>query len=147
VKRVVHRQLAVEGVSVAAPGSQRLILTNIGFELAAGQAVGVIGPSAAGKSTLARALTGVWPLARGAVRLDGAALERRPAEEFPSITSARSGTPTPRSAAASAQARLSNPEPAKGSSCLCIPPRTAIRYPCWAVDVVTRIGRRSRRPG
>jgi ATP-binding cassette subfamily C protein len=51
VKRVVHRQLAVEGVSVAAPGSQRLILTNIGLELAAGQAVGVIGPSAAGKST------------------------------------------------------------------------------------------------
>jgi ATP-binding cassette subfamily C protein len=77
-----RRGLAVEGVSLAAPGSQRLILTNISFELAAGQALGVIGPSAAGKSTLARALTGVWPLARGAVRLDGAALERWLPEEL-----------------------------------------------------------------
>jgi ABC-type protease/lipase transport system fused ATPase/permease subunit len=36
----------------------------------------VIGPNAGGKSALARALTGVWPLARGPVGLDGAALER-----------------------------------------------------------------------
>ncbi len=77
-----RRGLAVDNVSLAAPGGQRLILANVRFELAAGQALGVIGASAAGKSTLARALTGVWPLARGAVRLDGAALERWPAEEL-----------------------------------------------------------------
>ena len=44
--------------------------------LKAGQGLGVIGPSAAGKSTLARAIIGLWPLARGSVRLDGATLDR-----------------------------------------------------------------------
>ena len=48
----------------------------------AGQALGLIGPSAAGKSTLARAIVGVWPRARGAVRLDGADLDRWSVEEL-----------------------------------------------------------------
>jgi len=64
----------VENISVAVPGTQTVILGGIGFDLTAGTVLAVIGPSAAGKSTLARALTGVWPLNRGAVRLDGAAL-------------------------------------------------------------------------
>jgi ATP-binding cassette subfamily C protein len=68
------RSLKVESITVMAPGTQTLVLGGVGFELAAGTVLAVIGPSAAGKSTLARALTGVWPLARGAVRLDGAAL-------------------------------------------------------------------------
>jgi len=50
--------------------------------LRAGQALGVIGPSAAGKSTLARAAVGVWPLMRGSVRLDGAALDQWSAEQI-----------------------------------------------------------------
>jgi ABC-type protease/lipase transport system fused ATPase/permease subunit len=66
--------LRVENISVAAPGTQALTLTNVSFEVTAGSVLAVIGPSAAGKSTLARVITGVWPLARGAVRLDGAAL-------------------------------------------------------------------------
>jgi ATP-binding cassette subfamily C protein len=70
------RSLSVEGVTVAIPGTQRIVLNNIGFELKAGQALGLIGPSAAGKSSLARAISGVWPTQRGAVRLDGAALDR-----------------------------------------------------------------------
>ncbi len=45
-----------------------------------GQAVGIIGPSASGKSTLARALVGIWPAARGEIRLDGATLDQWPAE-------------------------------------------------------------------
>jgi ATP-binding cassette subfamily C protein len=64
--------LSIEGLAVAVPGTQTITLSNITFGVKAGSVVAVIGPSAAGKSTLARALTGVWPLARGAVRLDGA---------------------------------------------------------------------------
>jgi PrtD family type I secretion system ABC transporter len=69
-------QLSLEGVTVPVPGKQHIVLNNITFALQAGQGVGIIGPSAAGKSTLARAMIGVWPLARGSVRLDGAALDR-----------------------------------------------------------------------
>jgi len=64
--------ISVEGLAVAVPGTQTITLNNISFAVKAGSVVAVIGPSAAGKSTLARALTGVWPLARGAVRIDGA---------------------------------------------------------------------------
>ncbi|TJW72234.1 MAG: ATP-binding cassette domain-containing protein, partial [Mesorhizobium sp.] len=53
---------------------------DITFSLSAGSALGVIGPSASGKSSLARALVGVWPAARGKIRLDGAAIEQWPAE-------------------------------------------------------------------
>src|SRR5690606_7182091 len=76
------RFLKVEGISVMVPGTQTAILTGVGFEIAAGTALAVIGPSAAGKSTLARALTGVWPLSRGSIRLDGAALASWSQEEL-----------------------------------------------------------------
>jgi ATP-binding cassette subfamily C protein len=68
------KTLSVEGVAVTVPGTQTTTLSGVSFTIKAGTVLAVIGPSAAGKSTLARALTGVWPLARGAVRLDGAAL-------------------------------------------------------------------------
>ena len=74
--------LSVETVAVCVPGSERPVLLNVGFELRRGQALAVIGPSAAGKSSLARALTGVWPLTRGAIRLDGAELGHWTAEEL-----------------------------------------------------------------
>lgn len=64
--------LLLEGVMAAAPGSQALILKQVGFNVAPGEIVGVIGPSASGKSTLARLLVGVWPTLGGKVRLDGA---------------------------------------------------------------------------
>ena len=66
--------LRAENITVAAPGSGRVLLADVGFELMAGQAVGIIGPSGGGKTTLVRALTGVLPVLRGAVRLDGADL-------------------------------------------------------------------------
>ena len=66
--------LRVSGITVAAPGSGRVLLTDVAFEVKAGQAVGVIGPSGGGKTTLGRALTGVWPTLRGSVRLDEADL-------------------------------------------------------------------------
>ena len=64
--------LSVEGVVAVAPGSKVVILNGVSFSLSPGEAVAVIGPSAAGKSTLARLLVGVWPSASGKVRLDGA---------------------------------------------------------------------------
>ena len=49
---------------------------DVGFGLEAGQGVGIIGPSASGKSSLVRAIVGVWPAVRGEVRLDGARLDQ-----------------------------------------------------------------------
>ncbi|RRH69048.1 type I secretion system permease/ATPase [Falsigemmobacter faecalis] len=71
-----RRMLQVEGLTVAAPGNGRVLLSDVSFTLSAGQALGVIGPSGGGKSTLARALTGIWAPVRGEVRLDGAALSQ-----------------------------------------------------------------------
>lgn len=70
------QSLKVETLSVALPGSSRQVLQQVTFEVQAGQAVAIIGPSAAGKSSLGRALVGIWPAARGCVRIDGATLDR-----------------------------------------------------------------------
>lgn len=61
--------LACEAVTFVAQG--RPILQGVSFQLEAGQTMGLIGPSAAGKSTLCRLLVGIWPPYRGAIRLDG----------------------------------------------------------------------------
>lgn len=65
-------EVRVEGVLAAPPGGTTPVLKNISFAIPAGTTLGVIGPSAAGKSTLARLLVGVWPPQAGKVRLDGA---------------------------------------------------------------------------
>ncbi|MCQ4347826.1 type I secretion system permease/ATPase [Pseudomonas stutzeri] len=75
-------QLSVENVFAGAPGSTTPILRAIGFSLAPGEALGVIGPSASGKSTLARLLVGVWPAQAGKVRLDGADISQWNKEEL-----------------------------------------------------------------
>jgi len=67
-------QISVESASAPAPGTQRLILKNLTFSIAPGEVVAVIGPSASGKSSLARLLVGIWPAAIGSVRLDGASI-------------------------------------------------------------------------
>ncbi|MDE2639341.1 MAG: type I secretion system permease/ATPase [Chloroflexota bacterium] len=68
--------LEAEGLVVAAPGAALPAVRGVTFRLKPGHAVGIAGPSASGKSTLARALAGVWPPAAGAVRLGGAALDQ-----------------------------------------------------------------------
>ncbi|WP_132651990.1 MULTISPECIES: type I secretion system permease/ATPase [unclassified Rhizobium] len=70
------RELAIEALSSGAPGKQELIVQGVSFTLRAGNALGVIGPSASGKSSLVRAIVGLWPAYRGSVRLDGAALDQ-----------------------------------------------------------------------
>src|SRR6185369_12879799 len=68
--------LVVENVVGTPPGVQRVVVQDINFTLKAGQGLGVIGPSASGKSSLARLIVGVWLAVRGKVRVDGAALDQ-----------------------------------------------------------------------
>ena len=75
-------KVSVESIRVAPPGVQMPVLKGVSFELEAGSSLGVIGPSAAGKSTLARALLGIWPAAMGSVRLDGADIAKWDRDEL-----------------------------------------------------------------
>jgi PrtD family type I secretion system ABC transporter len=74
--------LILEAVSVVAPGGQRLIVQDISLRLNAGQGLGIIGPSASGKSSLVRSIVGAWQPARGKVRLDSSALDQWSAAEL-----------------------------------------------------------------
>lgn len=71
-----YRSLVVENLSVVVPGTQKTVVSQVSFGLRAGTGLALLGASAAGKSSLAKALVGVWPPATGTVRLDGAAIDR-----------------------------------------------------------------------
>jgi len=66
--------LTIENVLVPPPGRREMILRGVSFSLNPGETLCIVGPSAAGKSTLARVMVGVWPVVSGAVRLDGSDL-------------------------------------------------------------------------
>ncbi|CAO4167672.1 Type I secretion protein [Methylorubrum aminovorans] len=68
--------ISIENVSISPPGSRRIVIQSATFSLQAGQGLGVIGPSASGKSSLVRAMVGIWPCANGTVRIDGSALSQ-----------------------------------------------------------------------
>ncbi len=70
------KTLAVEGLIVAAPGSRVPIVKRAGFVLNAGQGLGIIGTSASGKTSLVRALIGVWQPLGGKVTMDGASIDQ-----------------------------------------------------------------------
>lgn len=74
--------LTVENLVAGPPGAKTAVLTGLNFALQPGQGLGVIGPSAAGKSTLAKLLVGVWLPQKGAVRLDGATFDQWNREEL-----------------------------------------------------------------
>jgi PrtD family type I secretion system ABC transporter len=69
-------RLTVENVVLASKSIDRPIIRQVSFKLQAGDALGVIGPSASGKSSLARLIIGIWQPSAGAVRLDGADIGR-----------------------------------------------------------------------
>lgn len=64
--------LQVEALMAGAPNGGTVIIKNVAFSLPPGEVLAVVGPSASGKTTLARLLVGLWPAASGKVRLDGA---------------------------------------------------------------------------
>ena len=70
------KRLSVESISIVPPGDQKVIVQDVTFALEAGNGLGIIGPSGSGKSSLVRALVGVWQPVRGKVRLDAAALDQ-----------------------------------------------------------------------
>lgn len=69
-------------VGYASPQTRKTILASVTFELPAGESMGVIGPSASGKSTLVRLLVGAWPCTAGVVRLDNADIYVWPRSEL-----------------------------------------------------------------
>ncbi len=71
-----ERSFAVDRIHVVPPGGEQPVLQDISFSLERGQALGIIGPSGSGKSSLARALVGVWPQTHGKIRIDDAALDQ-----------------------------------------------------------------------
>jgi ATP-binding cassette subfamily C protein PrsD len=70
------RDLQVQELSVGAPNMQKPIVSNISFTLTAGMGLALLGASASGKTSLSKALVGIWPALHGMVRLDGAAIDQ-----------------------------------------------------------------------
>ena len=70
------RHLCAQHVTVVAPGSNRAVVRNVSFSLAAGAGLALLGASGSGKSSLAKAIVGIWPAVQGHVRLDGARLDQ-----------------------------------------------------------------------
>jgi PrtD family type I secretion system ABC transporter len=66
-------QIEVENAIVWPPAANRPSVKGVSFALNAGESIAIVGASASGKSSLARALAGVWPLREGVIRIDGAA--------------------------------------------------------------------------
>ena len=70
------RSLEVDQLTVAAPGGRAAIVKDVHFHLKSGEALGIVGSSGAGKTSLVRALVGIWPAVRGSVRFDGANIDQ-----------------------------------------------------------------------
>ena len=75
-------RLQLANVLAAPPGTRSPVLRGVGFNVEPGEGLGVIGPSAAGKSSLVRVILGVWPLLNGSVRLDGADVDQYNRDEL-----------------------------------------------------------------
>jgi PrtD family type I secretion system ABC transporter len=74
--------LQVQGLVAAPPGTQEPVLRGLTFDLKPGELLGIIGPSAAGKSSLARVMVGAWPVNGGVVRLDESEIDHWDREEL-----------------------------------------------------------------
>jgi len=70
------RELAVQDLAVVAPGTQTPIVSGVSFSLKAGTGLALLGASASGKTSLSKALVGIWPAKQGTIRLDGATIDQ-----------------------------------------------------------------------
>jgi len=73
---VPTQTVTVEGASIVPPGATKLAVQDVKLTLRSGDGLGIIGPSASGKSSLAKMLVGAWQPSHGKVCLDGAALDQ-----------------------------------------------------------------------
>ncbi len=71
-----RQSLTLQNVTSGPPSARKVTVQDISFSLKAGQVLGVVGPSASGKSSLIRSIVGIWPLLRGEVRIDGATIDQ-----------------------------------------------------------------------
>ena len=76
------RELTVQQLTVAAPATDTPIVSGVSFSLKAGMGLVLLGASASGKTSLSKALVGIWPAQGGAVRLDGAAIDQWRSEDL-----------------------------------------------------------------
>lgn len=79
---VPEKELRIEALSAGPPSLPRNTVDNVSFALKAGSVLGIIGVSAAGKSSLVRAIVGAWPTRAGKVRLDGASIDQWDADDL-----------------------------------------------------------------
>ncbi len=80
------QSLTVQNITSGPPAARKVTVQDVSFALKAGQVLGVVGPSASGKSSLIRTIVGIWPALRGEVRIDGATIEQwSPGELGPHI--------------------------------------------------------------
>ncbi len=77
-----YRELQVQDLSVTPPGADKEAVSHVSFALPAGTAMALLGASASGKTTLAKALVGIWQPRQGVVRLDGAAIDQWRRDDF-----------------------------------------------------------------
>ncbi|WP_269585337.1 type I secretion system permease/ATPase [Roseibium sp. Sym1] len=77
-----EKSLSVESLGIVPPGASAPTVKSVSFDLSAGEALAVIGPTGCGKSTLARVLVSAWPAARGGVRLDGVPMDQFKPEDL-----------------------------------------------------------------
>jgi len=70
------RELSVQDLAVVAPGTEAPIVSHVSFALKAGMGLALLGASASGKTSLSKALVGIWPAKQGTIRLDGATIDQ-----------------------------------------------------------------------
>jgi len=75
-------RVTIENLLVVPPAAKTPALSGVNIDVLSGEQVGIVGPSAAGKSTLARAMLGIWPSRSGAVRIDGAEIQHYNSDEL-----------------------------------------------------------------